>query len=105
MHDEWHPDLVLMDVRMPGMGGLEAVRRLRQGGSKAAIIAITASSLAEAESEARAAGVDAFVRKPYQEGELLAVIGEQLGVRYVYGPTAQRSVRSHRSRRPSRDRR
>jgi PAS domain S-box-containing protein len=87
---EWHPDLVLMDVRMPGMGGLEAVRRLRKGGSKAAIIAITASSLAEAEAETRAAGMDAFVRKPYQEGELFAVIGEQLGVRYVYGSTAQR---------------
>ena len=85
---EWHPDLVLMDVRMPGMGGLEAVRRLRKGGSKAAIIAITASSLAEAEAETRAAGMDAFVRKPYQEGELFAIIGEQLGVRYVYGPTA-----------------
>ena len=83
---EWHPDLVLMDVRMPGMGGLEATRRLRKGGSKAAIIAITASSLAEAEAETRAAGMDAFVRKPYQEGELFAVIGERLGVRYVYGP-------------------
>jgi CheY-like chemotaxis protein/anti-sigma regulatory factor (Ser/Thr protein kinase) len=87
---EWHPDLVLMDVRMPGMGGLEAVRRLRKGGSKAAIIAITASSLPEAEAETRAAGMDAFVRKPYQEGELFAAIGEQLGVRYVYGSTAQR---------------
>jgi hypothetical protein len=34
--------------------------------------------------------MDAFVRKPYQEGELFAVIGEQLGIRYVYGSTAQR---------------
>ena len=84
---EWHPDLVLMDVRMPGMGGLEAARRLRKGGSKAAIIAITASSLAEAEAETRAAGMDAFVRKPYQEGELFAVIREQLDVRYAYGPS------------------
>jgi PAS domain S-box-containing protein len=87
---EWHPDLVLMDVRMPGMGGLEAVRRLRKGGSKAPIIAVTASSLAEAEAETRAAGMDAFVRKPYQEGELVAVIGELLDVRYVYGPSVPR---------------
>ena len=95
---EWHPDLVLMDVRMPGMGGLEAVRRLREGGSKAAIVAITASSLAEAEGEARAAGVDGFLRKPYREGELFAVIGDRLGVRYVYdGSTVARpSARADR---------
>ena len=88
MHDEWHPQLVLMDLRMPGMGGLEGTRRLRQGGSKAAIVAVTASGMADAEREARAAGADAFVRKPYQEAELLAVIGERLGVRYVYGSSA-----------------
>ena len=35
VHDEWRPDLVLMDLLMPGMGGLEGVRRLRQSGSKA----------------------------------------------------------------------
>jgi CheY-like chemotaxis protein len=85
LHDTWGPDLVLMDLRMPGMGGLEAIRRLREDGSKAAIFSVTASSLAEAESEAHRAGVDAFVRKPYLEGELLATIGARLGVRYVYG--------------------
>ena len=85
VHDEWRPDLVLMDLRMPGMGGLEGIRRLRQGGSKAALVSVTASGLADAENEARAAGVDAFVRKPYREGELLAIIGERLGARYVYG--------------------
>jgi CheY-like chemotaxis protein len=79
-----------MDLRMPGMGGLEAIRLLRERGSKAAIFSVTASSLAEAESEAREAGVDAFIRKPYLEGELLATIGARLGVRYVYGTAAVR---------------
>ncbi len=85
VHDDWRPDLVLMDLRMPGMGGLEGIRRLRKSGSKATIVSVSASGLAETEKEAREAGVDAFVRKPYREDALLAVIGERLGVRYVYG--------------------
>ena len=85
-HDEWHPDLVLMDVRMPGMNGLEAIKLLRARGSGAAIIAVTASGLAGSENEAREAGADAFVRKPYREGQLLSVIGAQLNIRYVYDP-------------------
>ena len=97
VHDEWRPHLVLMDLRMPGMGGLEGIRRLRQSGSKAAIFSVTASSLADTENEARESGVDAFVRKPYQEGELLAAIGERLGVRYLYGASVPRpSGRVHR---------
>jgi len=90
LHDTWRPDLVLMDLRMPGMGGLEAIKLLRDRGSKAAIFSVTASSLSEAESEAHEAGVDAFVRKPYLEGELLAAIGTRLGARYVYGSAATR---------------
>ena len=97
VHDEWRPDLVLMDLRMPGMGGLEGIRRLRQSGSKAAIFSVTASGLTDTEDEARESGVDAFVRKPYREGELLAAIGERLGVRYLYGSSVPRpSGRVHR---------
>ena len=97
VHDEWRPHLVLMDLRMPGMGGLEGIRRLRQSGSKAAIFSVTASGLAGTENEARESGVDAFVRKPYQEGELLAAIGERLGARYLFGSSVPRpSGRVHR---------
>jgi CheY-like chemotaxis protein len=46
------------------------------------MMAVTASGLTEDETEAREAGVDAFVRKPYREAELLETIGELLGVRY-----------------------
>jgi PAS domain S-box-containing protein len=88
VHDAWRPDLVLMDLRMPGMDGFEAMRRLRQRGATAAIMAVTASGLADSEPLARAAGADAFLRKPYRESELLAAIGQQLGAQWVYGPLA-----------------
>ena len=70
---------------------------MRQSGSTAAIFSVTASGLADTENEAREAGVDAFVRKPYREGELLAAIGERLGARYLYGsPVPRPSGRVHR---------
>jgi PAS domain S-box-containing protein len=91
VHDAWGPDLVLMDLRMPGMSGLEATARLRTSGSRAVIIAITASGLADAEPQALAAGANAFVRKPYREADLLAKIAATLRIKYVY---PQRDVAS-----------
>lgn len=84
LHDVFRPDLVLMDLRMPGMGGIATTAELRARGSRAVIIAITASGLSDAEEESLAAGADAFVRKPYREADLLAKIGAALGVRYVH---------------------
>jgi CheY-like chemotaxis protein len=86
VHDRWRPDLILMDLRMPGMDGLEATRRLRQSGSPVTVMALTASGLAETEFEAREAGVDDFMRKPYRERDLLARIAALLGLEYVYPP-------------------
>jgi PAS domain S-box-containing protein len=80
IHDDWRPDLVLMDIRMPGMGGLEAIRRLRAAGSKATIGAISASDLGDDERRALAVGADFYGRKPYDEHELLALIARVLDV-------------------------
>ena len=57
------------------------------------IFAVTASGLADSEPEARDAGADAFVRKPYREADLLATIGERLGVRYSYSSPDHRADR------------
>ena len=84
IHDSWHPDLVLMDLRMPGMGGIEAIRRLRAAGSRAILVAFTASGLDPAFDEVRAAGADDVFLKPYKEIELLQRIGDLLGLRYQY---------------------
>jgi CheY-like chemotaxis protein/anti-sigma regulatory factor (Ser/Thr protein kinase) len=84
VHDAWRPALVLMDLRMPGMNGLEATARLRAAGSEAVVIAITASGLSDAEPQALAAGANAFVRKPYLEADLLTKIATLLGISYTY---------------------
>jgi signal transduction histidine kinase/FixJ family two-component response regulator len=84
VHDAWRPDLVLMDLRMPGMSGIEAVRRLRAGGATTTLIALTASWIEGTKEEARAAGVDDFLTKPFKDAELLHSVGEWLGVDYAY---------------------
>ncbi len=84
VHEEWHPDLILMDVRMPGMGGIEAIRRLRTSGSRTLAVAFTASGLDAMASEARAAGADDVVLKPCKDAQLLEVIGRLLNLEYEY---------------------
>ncbi|WP_300449234.1 hybrid sensor histidine kinase/response regulator [Accumulibacter sp.] len=83
----WRPQLIWMDMRMPGMDGREATRRIKAtaGGHETRIIALTASSFEEERKEILAAGCDDFLRKPFRESELLAMMARQLGVRYVRG--------------------
>jgi signal transduction histidine kinase/DNA-binding response OmpR family regulator len=84
--EDWNPHAVLMDLRMPGIGGIEAARQLRRRGSRVVIIAVTASGLAPAERESHEAGVDGFLRKPFRDEELFELLGEHLHVRYVEVP-------------------
>jgi two-component system sensor histidine kinase/response regulator len=82
LHDEWKPRLVLMDLRMPGIGGIEAIRRLRASGSQAVLVALTASSLIEAREEVIQVGGNELILKPYRERELLASIERLVGVEF-----------------------
>ena len=84
--EAWRPHLVLMDIRMPGMDGLEAIRAIRasEGPARVPLVAVTASAFDEDRREVERAGGDGFVRKPFRESELLETVGRCLGLGYVY---------------------
>ncbi|MEJ2425650.1 MAG: PAS domain S-box protein [Candidatus Thiodiazotropha sp.] len=86
----WHPHLIWMDMRMPVMDGYEASRRIKalSGDGEVRIAALTASAFEEDREAVLAAGCDAFVRKPLKESELFKVMGDLLGVRYIYKEVA-----------------
>jgi signal transduction histidine kinase/CheY-like chemotaxis protein len=84
--ENWMPDLIWMDIRMPVMDGLEATRRIKAsgGGASVKIAALTASAMEEERESILAAGCDDFVRKPYRESEIFHVMAKHLGLKYLY---------------------
>ena len=72
------PQLVFLDIDMPGMDGLEACRRLRSepATAHATIVMLTAAAGELAEREAEDAGADLFLTKPFSPLELLRLVNE-----------------------------
>ena len=71
-------DIVLMDIQMPGMNGLDATRAIRQHeaatGSHVTIVAVTAHALNDDAQKCIAAGTDAYLRKPINLVELMGLL-------------------------------
>src|SRR6185503_6918644 len=74
------PDLILMDIQLPGMDGLQATALIKQDEATRAIpvIALTALAMKGDEDRIRAAGCDGYIAKPLAYKEFLAVIEAQL---------------------------
>ncbi|PSR13233.1 hypothetical protein C8255_25555 [filamentous cyanobacterium CCP3] len=82
----WHPHLIWMDIRMPGLDGYAATSQIKALTLDPApvMIALTASPFEEERAKILAAGCDDFVRKPFQLQGLLQKIAAYLPVRYRY---------------------
>ena len=83
LHQQHHYDLILMDIQMPEMDGLAATRKIRQLPSphkaRIPIIALTANGLPGDRSLYLAAGMNAYLAKPYGEEQLFRTIARTLG--------------------------
>jgi two-component system cell cycle response regulator DivK len=77
---EQRPDLILMDIQLPKVSGMEAMRRLRAERATAhtPIIAITSFALSGDEQKASEAGATAYLAKPYSPFDLLNLIRKLL---------------------------
>ena len=74
------PNLILMDIQLPGMDGLEATGLLKRDDATRAIpvIALTALAMKGDEERIRAAGCDGYIAKPMRYQEFLATVAAQL---------------------------
>jgi two-component system, cell cycle response regulator DivK len=77
---ERHPDLILMDIQLPGMDGLEATALLKADEATRGIpvVALTALAMKGDEERIRAAGCDGYIAKPLDYKELLAAVKASL---------------------------
>ena len=84
--NDWNPDLILMDMRMPLMDGYEATRHIKstERGKLTPIIALTASVFEEERKEIKSLDIQGYIRKPFKENDLFNAIGKVLAIKYRY---------------------
>jgi DNA-binding NarL/FixJ family response regulator len=89
---ELRPDVVLMDVRMPGMDGIEATRRIAEAGGRSRVLVLTTFDVDEYVHAALRAGASGFLLKDARPDELLAGIRAVAGGDAVIAPALTRRI-------------
>jgi PAS domain S-box-containing protein len=88
--EEWHPELILMDLHMPVLDGLQATRRIKSDprAKETIIVALTASAMDDDRQVSFQSGADDFLAKPCREDELLEKLRGLLDIAYDYEETS-----------------
>ncbi len=107
MTAQWAPQLILMDMRMPVMGGEAAIRQIKasEKGRDIPIIAVTASAFSEDEARVMQVGASAYIRKPFDHQDIYQAIATCLNVQYEYeiAPLKEKSPGSEATPAPGRE--
>jgi CheY-like chemotaxis protein/nitrogen-specific signal transduction histidine kinase len=74
INEDEHPDLILMDIRMPGMNGLDATRIIKEVSHNTPVVALSAYAFDENIREAKAAGCNEFMAKPFRVENLIEMV-------------------------------
>lgn len=76
-------DLIVLDLDMPGMDGLESLRRIRERAWEVKVVVLTAYGTAQRVREVMALGVREFIGKPFDLDRLLRIVAEEVGGRLL----------------------
>lgn len=75
----WAPDLILLDLSLPKLSGWDVIQRLRAGGLRTPVIALTAHAIRGDRERALSLGCDDYLSKPFELDQLLGVMGKYTG--------------------------
>jgi len=95
MLDQIHPDIVLLDIRLPDRNGLDVLRDIRQRSADLPIFVVTASHGSDIEPRAREAGANEYILKPYHPGELRRKIFKAIGLGTTDSAESEQSPGTH----------
>ncbi len=87
--EDWSPDLVFMDIRMPEMDGYETTKRIKKIRKDVPVVAVTASVFAISEKRFTEAGFDDYIRKPFKQNEIFEAIRKFVDVDYIFSSLSE----------------
>lgn len=94
LYKEWKPDIILMDVVMPVMNGVEATRQILKiaGNHEVKIFVVSASALESEQQEIMEIGATVFIKKPVMFNLLLAEMHNKAGVKFIYKEEKKKGI-------------